>query len=141
MLKKAVLSILLFTCLSGTAQTSKIILQVENVSVKKGGDVSSGIFIEKNFLKIGKQTYSKAEPANTSTVEIVFDNIPAGDYAFVAFQDFDRNDQLKTNFIGYPKEPVGFSNNAKIVFGPPSFNDAKVKIEAGKTVRVRIKLK
>ena len=141
MIKQVSTLLFVFSFINGSAQTSKIILQIENVNVKKGGDVSTGIFIENNFLKIGKQTYSKAEAATTSTIEVVYENIPAGDYAFVAFQDYDKNNELKTNFIGYPKEPVGFSNNAKIVFGPPSFNDAKVKIDAGKIVRVKIKLK
>ena len=133
--------LLLLAYINGKAQTSKVIVQVENVNVKKGGDVSTGIFVEKNFLKIGKQTYSKVLAVTGNTIEIIYDNIPAGEYAFVAFQDVDRNDQLQTNFIGYPKEPVGFSNNARIVFGPPSFNDAKVKVEDGKTVRISIKLK
>lgn len=132
--------LLLLIYVNSNAQTSTIILQVENVNVKKSGDVSTGIFIEKNFLKIGQQTYNKAVSVTANTMEILYENIPAGEYAFVAFQDYDRNNKLKTNFIGFPKEPVGFSNNAKIVFGPPSFEDAKVKIEAGKTVRVRIKL-
>ena len=131
----------LFAYANSDAQTSKIIVQVENVNIKKGGDLSTGIFVENNFLKIGKQTYSKVSAVSGSTMEIIYDNIPSGEYAFVAFQDVDKNDKLQTNFIGYPKEPVGFSNNAKIVFGPPSFNDAKVKIEAGKIVRIRIKLK
>lgn len=141
MVKQLAVILFFFLSFNGYSQTSKIILQIENVSVKKGGEVSTGIFIEKNFLKIGQQTYSKAATATAGTMEIVYENIPAGEYAFVAFQDFDRNDKLKTNFIGYPKEPVGFSNNAKIVFGPPSFDDAKIKIDADKVVRIRIKLK
>lgn len=141
MIKALMVILSLVICFNSQAQPSRIIVEVENVNVKKGGEVSTGIFIEKNFLKIGKQTYSKAASVTGASMEIVYDNIPAGEYAFVAFQDIDKNNELKTNFIGYPKEPVGFSNNAKIVFGPPSFSDAKVKVEAGKTVRVKIKLK
>lgn len=140
-MKQISILVLLFACIISEAQTSKVIVQVENVNVKKGGVVSTGIFVEKNFLKIGKQTYSKVLAVTGNTMEIIYDNIPAGEYAFVAFQDVDGNNQLQTNFIGYPKEPVGFSNNARIVFGPPSFKDAKVKIEDGKTVRISIKLK
>ena len=132
---------LIFIFLNSSSQTSKVILQIENINIKKGGDVSTGIFIEKNFLKIGKQTYSKVMGVNSGTMEIVYENIPPGEYAFVAFQDFDKNNKLETNFIGYPKEPVGFSNNAKIFIGPPSFDDAKVKIDAGKNVWIKIKLK
>ena len=140
-MKLFIITLFILSSLNNYSQTSKVIIEVENIDLKKSGDVSTGIFIEKNFLKIGKQTYSKAAAINATTMEIVFDDIPAGDYAFVAFQDIDHNNQLKTNFIGYPKEPVGFSNNAKIRFGPPSFSDAKVSVGTGKIVRVKIKLK
>jgi len=140
-LKLAATFLLLFIFINGPAQTSKIILQIENVNVKKGGDVATAIFNKKNFLKMDQQAYSKAVTVTANTMEIIYENIPAGEYAFVAFQDFDKNNKLKTNFIGYPKEPVGFSNDAKIVLGPPSFDDAKIKIDADKIVRIRIKLK
>ena len=141
MIKHITTIILLFALINCPAQTSKIILQIENVDVKKAGDVSTGIFSKKNFLKIGQQTYSKTVAVTANSMEITYENIPAGEYAFVAFQDFDRNNKLNTNFIGYPKEPVGFSNDAKIVLGPPTFDDAKIKIDADKIVRIRIKLK
>jgi uncharacterized protein (DUF2141 family) len=141
MLKQFGIILFIFFYINSKSQTSKIILQIENVNAKKGGDISTGIFIKKNFLKIGQQTYSKVVPVTANTMEIIYENIPAGEYAFVAFQDFDKNNKLETNFIGYPKEPVGFSNNAKIFIGPPSFDDTKVKIDADKIIRIRIKLK
>ena len=31
---------------------------------------------------------------------------------------------ISGNFLGIPKEPFGFSNDAKGKFGPPKWNDA-----------------
>lgn len=50
--------------------------------------------------------------------------LPLGSYAFTVFHDTDNDGELKTNFIGMPKEPIAMSNNAVAKFGPPKFEDA-----------------
>ncbi|MDC3320916.1 DUF2141 domain-containing protein [Hyphomicrobiales bacterium] len=55
--------------------------------------------------------------------QIKFD-IPFGSYALSGFQDFDNNGVMSGNFLGIPKEPFGFSNDARGKFGPPKWNDA-----------------
>lgn len=54
--------------------------------------------------------------------------LPAGDYALSLFQDLDSNAELKSNWIGIPKEPVATSNNAKGSMGPPDYKDALFQI-------------
>ena len=51
-------------------------------------------------------------------------DVPFGEYAIAGFQDLDGNGVLSGNFLGIPKEPVGFSGGAKVRFGPPKWNDA-----------------
>jgi uncharacterized protein (DUF2141 family) len=48
---------------------------------------------------------------------------------------------LKKNIVGFPTEPIGFSNNARIRFGPPSFDDARIIVESGKTINLTIQLR
>mgnify|MGYP003312824800 CR=1 FL=1 len=55
--------------------------------------------------------------------------VPFGEYAIAGFQDLDGNGVLTGNFLGIPKEPVGFSGDAKIRFGPPKWNDAVFKFK------------
>lgn len=123
------------------AQTGRIVITVKNIQVKKGGELSTGLFLKPDFPKPGKQMTGNVKEINGSQMEVVFENVPAGTYAIVSFQDIDRDKDLKTNMVGYPTEPVGFSNNAKIRFGPPSFEDAQVTITAGKTTTETIILK
>ncbi|MBK7861864.1 MAG: DUF2141 domain-containing protein [Archangiaceae bacterium] len=54
-----------------------------------------------------------------------FAGVAAGTYAISVFHDEDGDGVLKTNFVGAPKEPLGFSNDARGSFGPPKFDDAK----------------
>jgi uncharacterized protein (DUF2141 family) len=57
-----------------------------------------------------------------------FGAIPYGTYAAKVFHDENSNDELDTNFVGYPKEAFGFSMDAMGKFGPPSFEEAKFEI-------------
>jgi len=50
--------------------------------------------------------------------------LPPGEYALLIFYDSNGNGELDTNFIGIPKEPIAMSNNAKMKFGPPKYEDA-----------------
>ena len=114
---------------------------MQQIQADKGGEISAGIFKKENFPKMGKEMIGTERPVIGSSMQIVFEKVPAGEYGLVAFQDIDKNKDLKTNFVGFPKEPIGFSNDAKIKLGPPDFEDAKVKVEAGKTLTLTITLK
>lgn len=134
--------LLLSLCIymQSNAQTGKVIVQIENIQTKKGGEISAGIFNRTNFLKTGKQLASISREVTSSRIVIEFDNLVTGEYAFVAYQDIDRNKSMKTNFIGYPKEPWGISNNPRILFGPPSFEESKIIVIANQTTTVNIRL-
>ena len=61
--------------------------------------------------------------------------VAEGTYAVAAVHDVDEDGGLDTNFLGMPREPYGFSNDARGTFGPPSFADASFPVR-GDTVRV-----
>ena len=48
-----------------------------------------------------------------------------GEYGISVFHDVDGNNELNTNWIGIPNEPVGMSNDAKGKMGPAKYKDAK----------------
>lgn len=91
---------------------------------------------EERFMKEHFQIREvKAFSNNTS---IFFDNLPAGDYAFSIFHDINDNGELDTNFLGIPREPWGFSNNARGRFGPPGFGAAKFRVEGHVVMKVML---
>ncbi|MBO0932880.1 DUF2141 domain-containing protein [Fibrella aquatilis] len=122
------------------AQTGTVVVIIEGVQPTKGGELTVGIFRKDNFPKVGKQFVGTEKPATTARIQVLFADVPVGDYGVVAFQDIDKNKLLKSNFLGFPTEPIGFSRGAKIKFGPPAFEDAKVTVEANKTLTVNIVL-
>jgi uncharacterized protein (DUF2141 family) len=122
------------------SQTGTIIMSVHGIDVKKGGVLSTGIFDQKNFPKVGKALFEIRKDVFGNAMEITFENIPAGEYGVASFQDIDKDKDLKTNFLGFPTEPIGFSNDARIKMGPPSFEDARLKLESGKVLKITIQL-
>lgn len=68
-----------------------------------------------------------------------FANLLPGTYAIAVIHDENNNGKLDTNWIGMPTEGVGASNNAKVTFGPPSFDSAKFTLAApagAQTIRI-----
>ena len=110
--------------------SEKLIISIE--SKYDDGYVMLGVYDKKdNFGKAKLNEKPNADIVLTGTVvkinnkkaTAIFD-LPFGEYAIAGFQDLDGNGVLSGNFLGIPREPVGFSGNAKVRFGPPKWNDA-----------------
>jgi uncharacterized protein (DUF2141 family) len=66
----------------------------------------------------------------------VLRQLQPGTYAVVVVHDEDRNGKLNKGFLGIPTERVGFSNNAKILLGPPSFDETAFVLSGPLTIEV-----
>jgi uncharacterized protein (DUF2141 family) len=64
-------------------------------------------------------------PIQGGRAECVFPGVPAADYAVTIFHDENGNKKFDSNFVGYPLEGYGFSNNVKPVFKAPGFDETK----------------
>lgn len=65
------------------------------------------------------------------TAIISFHGVPVGTYAVKVFQDLSGNGKLDKDFLGIPKEPFGFSNDAMGRTGPPTFAAASFRYTGG----------
>lgn len=75
-------------------------------------------WLESNTAREGSSPIS----AGRSILE--FDDLPFGEYAISVYHDRNNNGKLDTGLFRMPKEPLGTSNDAKIRFGPPKYEDA-----------------
>jgi uncharacterized protein (DUF2141 family) len=69
-------------------------------------------------------------PAAPGAVQVTITGVPPGVYAAQAFQDANDNGILDRNWLGFPKEGMGFSRNAPMRFGPPAFKEAAFTIDS-----------
>ncbi len=142
---KLLLGAVLFLALAATAlpaQYGKLILNVSEIEPEEGGEISAGIFTESNFPEVGKATYSKnLKVTNATQMQVVFERVPVGSYGVAVYQDEDLDGDLNSNWVGYPTEPLGFSRDARVRFGPPDFKDAEIQIRPNSTTTLNIKLR
>jgi uncharacterized protein (DUF2141 family) len=112
---------------------------VENIKEAKG-TIRVGLFKnEETFLK--KAVEGKVVKASSGQLTVRFENLNPGEYGISVFHDENENSELDKNVMGIPKEGFAFGNNAMGMFGPPSFNDAKVAVPDKTKVTQLIKLK
>jgi uncharacterized protein (DUF2141 family) len=72
--------------------------------------------------------------------EVTFPKLDAGEFAITVMHDEDRNRKLKTGLFGIPSEGVGFSRNALGTFGPPSWDDAKMKLNPAVHLTIKLRM-
>jgi uncharacterized protein (DUF2141 family) len=71
----------------------------------------------------------KTDLQNSSVAEIRFENVPFGTYAVAGHHDENKSGAMDYTWLGLPKEGYCFSNDAKPFLSPPSFSEAKFKLD------------
>ncbi|MEM7541652.1 MAG: DUF2141 domain-containing protein [Pseudomonadota bacterium] len=111
---------------TGSAWGESLTINLANVASSKG-NVMVRVFADPDAfpMKPEQQLISQIVPADKGEMQISFRALAPGTYAVAVAHDENGNGELDFNFIGIPKEPYGFSNNAKGTMGPPKFSKAQ----------------
>ena len=111
----------------------KLTVLVEGAKASTGKAIASLFSSADNYLKA--PVLKQIMPINDAgEVRFVFNELKAGNYAVSIVYDEDGDGKLNTGFLGIPSELVGFSNNAKGIFGPPSFHKASFAFPESETI-------
>lgn len=115
-------------------------LYINNIKSEKGGQLIVFVFLEDGFPKVHEQTLLKfTSPIDTNQMTMQIKIPRKADFAIKVLHDENMDGKVTKNWTGiFPKDGLGFSNGAKISFGPPSFNDAKVNIKDGLSSNISI---
>ena len=76
--------------------------------------------------------------AISGVTELQIDDLPEGKYALAIYHDENGNEKLDTNWLGIPKEPVGFSHSKMKAFGPPRFKDCAFLFNADMQIQISL---
>jgi uncharacterized protein (DUF2141 family) len=104
----------------------------------------TGLRSEKGQVKIAVFNSSASwlgdHPAYSSTIEVdsraviwKLTGVPYGEYGLAVFHDENKNGKMDKNGLGIPQEAYGFSNNMRVIFGPPKWEKSKVVVNAATT--------
>lgn len=115
--------------------TCNLTVKIDNIKNNKGTIQIALCNSEENYSSRGEAGY-RADSAfiKKKKTEHTFKNIPYGTYAVKIFHDKNGNKILDVNSFGIPSEDYGFSNNAKGMFGPASWEDAKFEVNTKQLV-------
>lgn len=134
--KKLTLAAALMSALTNV-QAADLNVEISGLTEAKGEVLVSLFNQSEGWLRKGLAV-SKVT-AEVGSVKVTFTGLPEGDYALSVFQDLNSNKKLDANAVGMPIEPYGFSNDAPGNFGPPSFEQAKVKLGTeNKSISVKL---
>ena len=78
---------------------------------------------------------SQLAEAGEMTFEVT---LPPGIYGARVLHDLNGNGEMDSNFVGIPKEPWAFSNNATGRLGPAKWQDGKFEISGDTAVEIRL---
>ena len=114
---------------------SDLTIEIENLKSDKG-NIKVGLYKDaKSFPKSGKSYKYKILNINSKTC--IFKDLPNGEYAVAIYHDENKNKKLD-KFLGIPTENYAFSNNAKSMFGPASFDEAKFELNKDMNLKINI---
>jgi uncharacterized protein (DUF2141 family) len=77
--------------------------------------------------------------ADAENVQASIGDLRSGQYAIAVYHDENGNREFDTGFFGFPLEGYGFANDARVVFGPPSFEAASVVVN-GEDAHITIRM-
>ena len=116
-----------------------LILKVTGLRSEKG-QVKIAVFNSSEKWLGEQPIYSSTINVDSQTVTWRINDVPYGDYGVAVFHDENSNGKMDKNVLGIPLEPYGFSNNVRITFGPPKWEEAKFTVK-GSTAEVSIGVK
>ncbi|TBR42039.1 DUF2141 domain-containing protein [Marinomonas agarivorans] len=117
----------LSTSTLSSVSAKEVTVRITNIDVKRSGSITLMLFSSEGFPKDhSKAVMIEKKIASKSTLEFPL-TINLETFALKVLHDENDDGQVTKNWTGiFPAEGLGFSNGAKIRFGPPSFKKAKL---------------
>jgi uncharacterized protein (DUF2141 family) len=115
------------------ADGASIVVEVEGLRSGRGA-VRGALFASpRGWTEEGRQLATCEARIEGRRSVCVFDGVAPGEYAVAFLHDEDDDGELDRDFIGWPQEGFGFSNDARPGLGPPSYESASFEHGAGTT--------
>ena len=129
-MKRIVTALGLAACLSPAAWGASLDLTVTNVEAADGA-LRVAVFDSQDGWTSNTAIDSAVVDAETGSVTLTLEGLAPGEIGIKLYHDVDGDGDLDTRGFGIPTEPYGFSNDAPVRFGPPSWKNAKFALGDG----------
>ena len=124
------LMVSLWTMPALSQEAATLTIHVDGVAPQ--GIVRLGLYTQAAYPDDKSEPLASADvTAVAGETVVTLANITPGTYAIEVFQDLNGNGKMDTGFLGLPKEPYGFSRDAKPRLSKPDFSRVKFDVAAG----------
>ena len=114
-------------------EVKKLRIFIESNS--SGGDIHVAIYENKVDFLTQYVFTSEVKKSTYDTTSFLF-SLQKGEYAVSVYHDVNGNGVFDKNWLGIPKEPYGFSRNARKKFGPPEFEDSRIFLDKDEYISI-----
>ncbi|NUQ24702.1 MAG: DUF2141 domain-containing protein [Saprospiraceae bacterium] len=117
--------------LGNSHNSGSLVISIE-ADVKKRGNIHVAVFQnETAFKKKSGGVFEKILPySGSDKYRLEVPALAYGRYSVAVFQDLNGNGRLDANTLGIPTEPYGFSNNPKVKWSAPTFDETAVSLKS-----------
>jgi len=122
---------LLVTSASADAQQGDLVIDISGFTHDNGQAIAS-LFREGDDIPSKPYARIVAEIHEGKAIAL-FPSLQHGDYALIVFHDENGNNNLDHNFLGFPAEPMGYSNgfSFSLFSGMPNFKKLRFTFGEG----------
>ena len=122
-------------------KSAELTIRILNIE-EKTGFIHFAIYDNPEFFpeNEGKKLGFKEEVKNLINNEIIIGDLEESYYAVAIYHDKNSNDEFDT-FLSIPQEKFGFSNDAKVFLGPPSFDESSFYLKKNQRLKIEISLR
>jgi len=134
----ACLSAMPFIASPTNAEEARLLVNLKEIR-DAIGDVRVSLYREpETFRKEDRAVKVVSTPAVKGELQVIFEGLPAGRYAIMAYHDENSDGKLNLRLGMFPTEGYGLSNNPQVV-GPPRFAESAFDV-AGPETSISIEL-
>jgi len=134
----ACLSAMPFIASPTNAEEARLLVNLKEIR-DAIGDVRVSLYREpETFRKEDRAVKVVSTPAVKGELQVVFEGLPAGRYAIMAYHDENSDGKLNLRLGMFPTEGYGLSNNPQVI-GPPRFAESAFDV-AGPETSISIEL-
>ena len=123
------------------ANAQILTIQFDNIR-NSDGEISLKFYaVKDNWLDEDvyyKEFIFPKRDVENSQIKVTIDSIPQGYYGIAVLDDEDLDGEMRNNFIGFPKEGFGFSNNVKPFIRRPKFQECVFEFKNDTTIQISI---
>lgn len=119
-------------------QTKPVTINIINIKQERGGQLVVFVFLESGFPKVHEQSIMRFKRMVDNNKMQMMIQVPSQEmFAIKVLHDENMDEKVTKNWTGIiPRDGIGFSNGARIGFGPPKFSAAKIRYAENVTLTI-----